>query len=37
VVHQARFFFIGLILTESSLSAVSTLVRTATGGSVPGF
>ena len=35
--HQARFFFIGLILTESFTNGLSTLVRTVSRGKVPGF
>jgi len=37
MVRQARFFFIGLILAEGSLSCVSTIVRTLTKGSFPGL
>ncbi len=36
-VRQARFFFIALILVEAFTSGLSTLVRTITGGKVPGF
>lgn len=36
-VRQARFFFIALILTESFIGGISTIVRTFTEGAVPGF
>jgi len=36
-VRQARFFFIGLIIEESFVGGVSTVVRTLTHGAVPGF
>jgi hypothetical protein len=36
-VRQGRYFFIGLILTESSLSVVSAIARIVSAGSVPGF
>ncbi|MHC4480427.1 MAG: DUF6784 domain-containing protein, partial [Planctomycetota bacterium] len=35
--RQARYFFIGLILVESFTSAVSSLVRVVTLGTVPNF
>ncbi len=35
--RQARHFFVGLILVEFTVGAVSTIVRTLTGGAVPGF
>jgi hypothetical protein len=37
IVRQARFFFIGLILVETFVGGVSTIVRTLTRGAVPGF
>ena len=36
-VRQARFFFIGLILVETFVGGVSTIVRTLSKGAVPGF
>jgi len=36
-VRKARFFFIGLILAEASLSSVSTILRTLTKGSFAGL
>jgi hypothetical protein len=35
--RQARYFFIALIIVEMTVGAISTLVRTITAGSVPGF
>ena len=37
LIQQARFFFIGLILVESFVDGVSTIVRTVSAGHVPGF
>lgn len=37
LVRQARFFFIGLILAESSIKVVSTITGMLTGGAVPRF
>ncbi|KPK66043.1 MAG: hypothetical protein AMK73_01135, partial [Planctomycetes bacterium SM23_32] len=36
-VHQARFFFMALILEEAFVGGISTLARTLSSGSIPGF
>jgi hypothetical protein len=37
LLHQARYFFIGLIIVESFVGGVSALVRVISDGAVPGF
>jgi hypothetical protein len=37
MMRQARFFFIVLILAESSMDVVATIVRACSGGTMAGF